>query len=119
MLAHAPCAATTLAAERVEVVVEINLHRVALGRDVALEHLRPLTLDVLPQRRWIWQRVLAAQVGSDPLSLRLRQRHDRAEWLQQPDKEDVVDLGMEDAAEQRQVVVRRADQARVEERERD
>ena len=118
MLAHAARAGAALAPERIEVVVEVDLHRVALGGDVALEHLRALALHVLPQRGGRRQRVLAAQVRGDPLPLRLRERHDRAERLQQPDEEDVVDVRVEDAAEQRQVVVRRADQVRIEERER-
>ena len=65
------------------------------------------------------QRVAAGEVVADPLGLRLGERHGRAQRLQERDEVEPGQLGMKDAPEQREVVVRRGDQRRVEEREAD
>src|SRR3954447_3657231 len=111
--------ALALAREVHQVVVEVDLHGVPRRGDVALEHLAPLALHVAAHLALRRQRVLPAQVLADPLALRLGERHRGAERLQQGDEEDVREPRVEDAPEQRQVVVRRRDEAGVEERERD
>ena len=63
--------------------------------------------------------VLAAQVRGDPLRLRLGERHDRADRLQQPDEREARVARREDAAVEVDPVVRRGEQALVEEREAD
>jgi len=63
--------------------------------------------------------VAAGEVVADPLRLQLGERHHRADRLQQPHEEHVVYPWMKHAPEQRQVVSRRRDQIRIEEREAD
>ena len=92
----------------------------ALGGDVALAHRRLVAADRRAAARGaVGQQVLAAEVVGDPLPLRLGERHDRAERLEQPDEQDVGVVRMEDAPEQLDVVVGRGDEVLVEERERD
>jgi hypothetical protein len=74
------------------VVVEVDLDRVALGGDVALAHRGLVGGDVGQDRCARGQVVLPAQQLGDPRPLRLRQRHDRPERLQQPDEEHVGDV---------------------------
>src|SRR4051794_1278287 len=75
-LARAAGAGAQLATQREQVVVEVDLHRVALGGHVAAAH--PLVLSahvglhLLPRR----QPVLAAKIRRDPATLRLRERHE-------------------------------------------
>ncbi len=65
------------------------------------------------------QHVVAEQVIADPLALGLGEGHDRAEGLEQADEVEAGDVGVEDAAEELDVVVGRGDEVGVEEGEGD
>jgi hypothetical protein len=77
----------TLLGKGVEIVVDIDLDRMALGGHVALAHRRLVGVDIRAQLGGGWQRVTTLQIVTDPLTLRLSERHRGAERLQQADEE--------------------------------
>src|SRR5688572_17829755 len=112
-------AALDLLLHREEVIVVVDLHRVALRPHVAGEHLLPLLLHARAQLLLRRERVPSGEKLRDPLTLRLGERHDRAEWLEEPDEHQALVRRVEDAHEQRKVVVLRLEEAAIEEGERD
>ena len=117
--ARALGAGPALLGQCVQVVVEVDLDRVALGGDVALAHRGRLVLDVLQQRRARRQRVLALEVVGDPLRPGPRPAASSPPAAAAGRRRSTSSIGMEDAAEELDVVVGRRDEVRVEEREGD
>ena len=90
-LPGSPGARLQLAAQREQVVVEVDLHRVALGGHVAPAH--PLVARGAcraPSPTPVGKSVLTPQVGRDPASLGLGERHRRPQRLEQRNEEQVV-----------------------------
>src|SRR4051794_35559780 len=95
-LLDALLAAPDLVIERQHVVVEVDLHRVALRLHVARKHEAAGFLDPAVHLGQCRQGIFAADLRRDPFSLRLRERHGRAKRLEEPDERESRMRGVED-----------------------
>jgi hypothetical protein len=80
---------------------EVNLHGVARSIAIALAHGLAISADGALHFRKAWQPVVSDQIIGNPFTLQFSQRHDRAQRLQQSDKEEITELRMKHPAEER------------------
>ena len=109
-------ASAQLALQIGEVAVEVDLHGVAPRGDEALANVLAFTGGPTAHFGGLRQFVLAGQVPREQSPLSLDERHDGAERLRQTGEHQPAVLEVKTTQEERQLVVRRGHEARLEER---